>query len=41
MSEAREGQDYDLHALASLLGRTSERDWQLCELTQKGVPSSA
>jgi len=38
---AREGQDYDPEALTSLWRRTSERDWQLCEMTQKGVQSSA
>jgi glycine betaine catabolism A len=40
-AEAREGQDYDSDALTALWRLTSERDWQLCELTQKGVQSSA
>ncbi len=39
--DAREGKDYTLEELLPFWQLTSEQDWQLCEMTQRGVDSSA
>lgn len=38
---ARPGSDYDLDRVLPVWQRTSEQDWQLCEMTQRGIDSSA
>ncbi len=39
--DAREGQDYQLDKLLPFWQLTSEQDWQLCEMVQRGVDSTA
>jgi Rieske 2Fe-2S family protein len=38
---AREGHDYHLEQLLPFWQQTSEQDWQLCEMVQRGVDSTA
>jgi Rieske 2Fe-2S family protein len=39
--DAREGHDYHLEALLPFWQLTSEQDWHLCEMVQRGIDSTA